>query len=71
MPATYASLSNKERIKYHIHAIGLHAQLEELVQRYAVALTAQEKTALRNAATPLLTKLSAWTYDSVAGTDPD
>lgn len=71
MPASYASLSTNERIDYHRKVVDLHNYLLVLNLRYSTALTSQEKTALRAAATPVLTELSNWTYDSVAGTRPD
>lgn len=71
MPATYASLSTNERIDYHQKAIDLHHNLDRINRLYAIALTSQEKTALRAAATPILTELNNLTYDSVAGTHPD
>lgn len=71
MAATYAQLTTNERVDYHRKVIDLHNFLLTLNLRYQQAITSQEKTALRNAAAPVLTQLSSWTYDSVAGTHPD
>jgi len=58
----YTDLTTNERIRYHETGMRLNGDLLGLNHKLKEALTSQERTALRQAAAPILGQLEALTY---------